>query len=117
MPRVTAGAQRRRRHKKVLQTTKGYRMTKNRLYKVAHEAMLHAGQYAFIGRKLRKRDMRRLWITRITAGLRTMEASVNYSRFVNALNSKNIGLNRKMLAHLAATDLEAFKAVVKQAEK
>lgn len=117
MPRVKAGAQRRRRHKKVLKSTKGYRMTKNRLYKVAHEAMLHAGQYAFIGRKLRKRDFRRLWITRITAGLTTIDTKLNYSRFINALKKNEVTLNRKMLAQLAATDLEAFSAVVKQVEK
>jgi large subunit ribosomal protein L20 len=116
MARVKTGVVTRRRHKRVLAQTKGYRMTKNRLYKVAHEALLHAGQYAFIGRKLRKRDFRRLWISRITAGLRNTETELNYSRFMNALKQKNILLDRKSLADLAATDLEAFQAVVKQAE-
>ena len=116
MARVKTGVVTRRRHKSVLAQTKGYRMTKNRLYKVAQEALLHAGQYAFIGRKNRKRDFRRLWITRITAGLKATESELNYSRFINALKTKNITLDRKSLADLAATDLEAFKAVVKSAQ-
>lgn len=116
MARVKTGPVTRRRHKRVLAQTKGFRMTKNRLYKVAHEALLHAGQYAFIGRKLRKRDFRRLWITRISAGLQTSESELNYSRFMNALKQKNIALDRKSLADLAATDLEAFKEVVKTAQ-
>lgn len=117
MPRVKAGPQRRRRHKKVLKLTKGYRMTKNRLYKVAHEALLHAGDYAYIGRKLRKRDFRKLWISRISAGLETVDSKLNYSRFIHALKENRVDLNRKMLAQLAATDLEAFEQVVKEVEK
>jgi large subunit ribosomal protein L20 len=116
MSRVKTGIVTRRRHKSVLAQTKGFRMTKSRLYKVAHEALLHAGQYAFVGRKLRKRDFRRLWITRISAGLGTVESSLNYSRFIAGLKTKNIELDRKSLADIAATDLEAFKAVVKQVE-
>lgn len=113
MPRAKTGTTRRKRHKKVLKRTKGFRGTNNRLYKRAHEALLHAGQYAYIGRKLRKRDMRKLWITRISAGVKKADESLNYSRFVKGLKDKNISLNRKMLADLAATDFSAFSQVVK----
>src|SRR3990167_9469205 len=102
-----------RRHKKLLRLAKGYRMTKHRLFKVAHEAVLHAGQYAFAGRRLRRRDLRRTWILRIEAALLTF--SVKYSRFIAALKTKNIQLDRKILADLAARQPEAFKAVVKAA--
>lgn len=112
MPRVKTGFTRKRRHKKILKLAKGYRGTNSRLYKRAKEAVLHAGQYAYVGRKLRKRDMRRLWITRINAGLKKAEAPLNYSRFIKALKDANIALNRKMLADLAATNFSAFRSVV-----
>ena len=108
--RVKTGNIRRKRHKKVLKLTKGYRMTKSKLYKVANEAMLHAGQYAFIGRKLRKRNFRRLWIQRINAGLRQHE--IKYSRFINLAKKANVQLDRKTLSYLATEDTNAFKAVV-----
>lgn len=110
--RVKTGTTRHQRHKKVLKSTKGYRMTKNRLYKVAHEAMLHAGKYAYIGRKNRKRDFRRLWITRISAGLKAAGDTINYSRFIAGLKKADVQLNRKMLSDLAATDMESFTKVV-----
>ncbi len=116
MSRVKTGFHRHARHQKVLGFTKGYRMTKNRLYKVAHEAMLHAGQYAYIGRKNRKRDFRALWITRISAAVKAVSAQLNYSRFMNQLKAANIELDRKMLADLAVHDLDAFSEVVKAAE-
>ncbi len=112
MPRTKTGFTRHRRHKKVLKLTKGFRGTNNRLYKRAKEALLHAGQYAYIGRKLRKRDMRSLWITRISAGLHTIDEKFQYSRFMNAMKKANIELNRKMLAELAATDFTTFKSIV-----
>jgi large subunit ribosomal protein L20 len=115
MPRVKTGFTRHRRHKKVLKATKGYRGANNRLYKRAHEAYLHAGAYAYVGRKLRKRDMRRLWIVRINAGLRQINETFSYSRFIKALSDAKIGLNRKMLAELAATNFTAFTEVVKTA--
>lgn len=115
--RVKTGTTRRARHKKVLELTSGYRMTKNRLYKVAHEAMMHAGQYAFIGRKRRKRDFRQLWITRISAGLATMKATISYSRLIPQLQKANIQLNRKMLAELAARDFTSFTKVVEKAQQ
>jgi large subunit ribosomal protein L20 len=114
MTRVKTGFKRKRRHKKVLKRTKGFRMTKGRLYKVSKEADLHAGQYAFIGRKRRKREMRRLWITRVNAAL-TSE-NLSYSKFINGLKKAKIEINRKMLAHLALTDPETFQAIVEKAK-
>lgn len=116
MPRVKSGTTRHKRHKKVLKLTKGFRGTNNRLYKRAKEALLHAGQYAFIGRKLRKRDFRKLWIFRINAGLKSMEAKLSYSRFIKALKDNNIELNRKMLATLAVSDFTAFRKVVEKVQ-
>lgn len=110
MARVKTGTTRRKRHKKVLKRTKGFRMTKGRLYKVSKEADLHAGQYAFTGRKLKKRDMRRLWITRINAGLTSHKLS--YSKFINGLKKAKIELDRKILADLALNDPETFKTIV-----
>lgn len=115
MPRVKTGVTRRRRHKKILKSNKGYTGTNNRLYKRAHEAYLHAGKYAYIGRKLRKRDFRRLWITRINAGLKQINPDFKYSRFIKALKDAQIELNRKMLAELAATDFTAFSDIVAKA--
>jgi len=114
MPRTKTGVVRRRSHKKVLQRTKGFRMTRSRLIKVAIEADLHAGQYAFVGRKLRKRDFRRLWITRISAAVRQIDATYNYSKFMNRLKKANIGLDRKILADLALSDPAAFAAIVQR---
>jgi len=111
--RVKTGVSRRKRHKKVLARTKGMRMSKGTLYKVSKEADLHAGQYAYEGRKLRKRDMRKLWIQRINAGLSHIESAPKYSRLINLLKIKNVELNRKMLSDLATTDPKAFAEVVK----
>lgn len=114
MTRVKTGTTRHARHKKVLKTTKGYRMTKNRLFKVAHEAMLHAGEYAFMGRKKRKRDLRSLWITRINAGLRTLDPQYTYRMFIADLHRSKLQLDRKIVAELAVSDPSAFEAVVKK---
>lgn len=111
--RVKTGTTRRKRHKKVLKRTKGFRMTKGRLYKVSKEADLHAHQYAYVGRKLRKRDFRRLWITRISAGLAQIANAPKYSRFINLLKAKDVQLNRKVLADLVVNDFDAFTQVVK----
>lgn len=112
MPRVKTGITRRKRHKKVLKQTKGFRGANNRLYKRAHEALLHAGKYAYIGRKLRKRDMRKLWIVRISAAIKETDSTLNYSTFMNMLKKANVQINRKMLAELAFTDFEAFRSIV-----
>lgn len=104
---------RRQRHNKVLKTTKGYRMTRNRLYSVAHQASLKAGQYAFAGRRLRRRDLRTTWITRLNAALKTL--GLKYSIFMPALKKANIIIDRKLLADLAVRQPETFKAIVKTA--
>lgn len=110
--RVKTGIVRRRKHKKVLKAAEGYRMARRKHFRRAKEATLHAGEYAFAGRKLRKRDMRRLWITRINAAL--SEFDFPYSRFISGLKKKNIELDRKILADLALSDPETFKAIVEK---
>lgn len=117
MSRVKTGTTRRAGHKKVLTLTKGFRMTKNRLYKVAHEALLHAGEYSFVGRKLRKRDFRKLWTTRIQAALKLQENPISYSRFINVLKVKNILLNRKSLSLLASNYPTIFTNLFKFSTK
>jgi len=112
MSRVKSGTTRANRHRKVLKLTKGFRGTNNRLYKRAKEALLHAGKYAYIGRKLRKRDMRKLWILRINAALKEVEETFQYSRFLNALKKTSISLNRKMLSEIAIADFRTFKSIV-----
>ena len=86
-------------------------MTRSRLYKVAKQAVLHAGSYAYHGRKLRKRDMRRLWIQRINAAARMN--GMSYSVFMNKIHKNNVELNRKVLADLAMNEPKAFEAIVK----
>lgn len=108
--RVKTGTVRRQKHKKILDQAKGYRMTRSRLFKVAHQAVVRAGKYAYIGRKLRKRDFRKLWIQRINAAVQ--KNGLSYSKFMHLLKENNIDLNRKMLAELAVRDESAFKAVV-----
>lgn len=88
-------------------------MTKNRLYKVAHEAMLHAFDYAYIGRKNRKRDFRTLWNTRINIALRQLDPTFKYSTFFACLKKAGIALDRKVLADLAVSDPHAFKEIAK----
>lgn len=112
MARVKRGVTSHKKHKKLLAANKGYRMTKRRLIKVATEAHLHAGEYAFHGRKRRKRDMRTLWVTRINGQLQNME--LKYSRFMNALKKSDIQLDRKTLADLALNNPKVFKSLVDQ---
>lgn len=113
--RVKTGTTRRKRHKKILKLAKGYRMTRHRLYRVAHEAVLHAGEYAFAGRKRRKRELRKLWITRINAAVRKYQLS--YSQFINQLKKKKILLNRKILSHLAFKEPKVFDQIVKKTQE
>jgi len=110
--RVKTGIVRRQHHKKVLLTTKGFRMTKHRLYKVAHEAALHAGQYAYMGRKKKKRNFKRLWITRITGAL--SKNGLSYSQFMNKLKRSKIELDRKILAIIASEDPQTFQKIVEK---
>jgi len=112
MPRVKTGTVRHQGHKKVFALAKGFRMTRNRLYKVASEAVIHAGQYAYNGRKERKQDFRTIWITRINAALSSMAEAPKYGVFIKKLIDKNIKLNRKVLADMAVNHKEAFNNVV-----
>jgi len=110
MTRVKAGFKAHRRHKKILDLAKGYRLSRRTNFKRAREAVLRAGEHIFHGRKLRKRDMRSLWITRISAGL--FETGLNYSRFIKGLKDLKIELNRKVLANLALNDKTSFEELV-----
>ncbi|MCL2110085.1 50S ribosomal protein L20 [Microgenomates group bacterium] len=112
MSRTKTGVVRRKRHKKVLAANKGFRAANNRLYKRAKEAYLHSHAYAFVGRKLRKRDLRSLWIVRINAALKNIDPSLRYSTFINGLKKANIALDRKMLSELTVSDFKAFEQVV-----
>ena len=112
--RVKTGTVRRAGHKKVLKAAKGFWMTRNKRYKVAHEAVMHAGRYAFVGRRLKRRDLRQLWIVRINAALKPFE--IRYSAFIKMLKNRNITLDRKVLADLAVNNPESFKAVVESAK-
>lgn len=110
--RVKRGVATHAKHKKLLRSTKGYRMTKNRLIRVAREAYLHAGEYAFAGRKDRKRDFRRLWITRISEAVKTR--GLSYSSFIHKLKQVDIKLDRKILADLVVEDPDVFEAVIEE---
>ena len=99
----------------ILKQAKGYRGAKSKLYRVAREAVMKSGQYAYVGRKLKKRDMRSLWITRINAACR--ENGISYSMFINGLKKAKIELNRKVLADLAVSDKNAFAKLVDSAKK
>ena len=115
MTRVKTGTTTHNRHKKVFKLAKGFRMSRRRLYRTAQEAVLHAGEYAFMGRKLKKRDFRRLWIVRMNAALKAL--GTKYSIFIRQLKEKNIELDRKMLALLATEQPEIFKKIVEDAQK
>ena len=114
MPRVKRGSKRRERRKKILGLAKGYFLTKGKLYRSAKEAVDRAGNFAYVGRKRKKRDFRRLWIIRINAAARLHEMS--YSQFIAGLRRAGIGLDRKTLADIAATDAAAFGALVESAK-
>jgi len=113
MSRVKRGVVTHKKHKKIFELAKGYRGTRSKLIKVATEAVLHSDAYAYHGRKRKKRDFRRLWITRISEAVKAEGHS--YSRFVKALKDKNIELDRKILANLVSEEREAFTTVVKKA--
>ena len=114
MARVKTGPYRRQHHKKVLKITKGQFGTRSRLFRRANEAMLKSLWYSYRDRRLRRRDLRRLWIARINAAAR--QNGTTYSRLVHDMKEAQIALNRKSLADLAVRDPQAFTAVVKQAQ-
>lgn len=112
MVRVKSGKNTRRRHKKVLKLAKGYWMTRHKQFKKAKEAVLHAGEYAYRGRKLKKRDFRSLWIIRLNAAVRAL--GLTYSKFINLLKTKKIGLDRKILSQIAVDYPKVFENFVKK---
>lgn len=115
MTRVKGGTISRARHKKVMEQAKGYFGSKHRLYKSANEQVMHAGKYAFRDRRQKKRDFRKLWITRINAACRLNE--ISYSKFIDGLNKAGISINRKMLSEIAIDNPNAFKDLVKVAKE
>ena len=114
MARVKNGAVTKARHKKVLKAAKGYFGSKHRLYKTAKEQLMHSGQYAFRDRKQKKRDFRKLWITRINAACRQNE--ISYSRFIEGLTKAGVEINRKMLSEIAINDPKMFSELVSVAK-
>ena len=114
MARVKGALATRKRRKKTLKLARGYWGAKSKHFMMAKEAVMKSGNYAYIGRKQRKRDFRRLWITRISAGCRVN--GVNYSTFMNGLKKAGITLNRKVLSEIAIADPQAFTALVEKAK-
>ena len=114
MARVKGAMMTRKRRKKVLKLAKGYFGAKSKHFKMSKEQVMKSGNYAFAGRKMKKRDFRRLWITRISAACRMN--GVNYSSFMNGLKKAGIELNRKMLSELAINDAAGFTALVEKAK-
>lgn len=114
MPRSRSGPKTRQRRKRILKLASGYRGRRKNVYRVAYNAVIHALSYAFIDRRKKKRDFRRLWIQRINAGVR--EHGLNYSSFMFALKKAGVELDRKILADLAMNDPKAFSSVVEQAK-
>lgn len=112
MARVKRGLVSHKRHKKLHELTKGYKGGRSKLVREAKSALLHAGEYAFAGRKLRKRDMRRLWIVQLGNAVRA--EGLSYSKFIAGLKAKEIKLDRKILADLAVNHLDALKKVVSE---
>ena len=110
MSRVKRGVQAKKRHKKILKLAKGYRGARSRTFKVANQAVLKAGQYAYRDRKVKKRTFRSLWIIRINAAVR--EHGLSYSVFMNGLKKANIDLDRRVLATMAVEDKEGFASLV-----
>jgi large subunit ribosomal protein L20 len=114
MPRVKRGVTARARHKKILEQATGYRGRRNNVYKIAKQAVMKAGQYAYRDRRQRKRQFRALWIVRINAAVR--EFGMSYSTFINGLNKAEIDVDRKVLADLAVNDRAAFNRIAEAAK-
>ena len=114
MARIKGATMSRKRRNKVMKMAKGYYGSKSSLFKTAKQAVMKSGQYAYVGRKQKKRDFRRLWITRISAACKLN--GINYSTFMNGLNKAGITLNRKMLSEIAIADPAAFTALTEKAK-
>ncbi|OGK62448.1 50S ribosomal protein L20 [Candidatus Roizmanbacteria bacterium RIFOXYB2_FULL_38_10] len=112
MVRVKGGVHTRRKHKKVLKMAKGFWMTRHKQFKKAKEAVLHAGQYAYDGRKLKKRNFKTLWIVRLNAAVRTL--GLNYNQFIHKLTEKNIVLDRKVLSQIAVEYPSVFSKIIEK---
>ena len=115
MTRVKSGVETKRRHKKVLKEASGYFGSKHRLYKTAKEQLMHSSVYAYRDRRQKKREFRKLWITRINAACRMND--ISYSKFINGLTKAGVEINRKMLSEIAINDMDAFKKLVEVAKK
>ena len=115
MARIKGALSTRKRRNKVVKLAKGYFGAKSKLFKTAKEAVMKSGNYAYIGRKQKKRDFRRIWITRISAAAKIN--GMNYSTFMNGLKKAGISINRKMLAELAVNDAAGFATLAKSAKK
>ena len=115
MARIKGATMTRKRRNKVMKMAKGYYGSKSSLFKTAKQAVMKSGQYAYVGRKQKKRDFRRLWITRISAACKMN--GMNYSSFMNGLNKAGIELNRKMLSEIAIADPAAFTALTEKAKE
>ena len=115
MARVKGGIMSNKRRKKVLKLAKGYYGARHRLFRTAKQAVMKSGRYAFIGRKQKKREFRKLWITRISAGCKMN--GMNYSTFMNGLKKSGVTLNRKMLSEMAIHDAAGFTALCEQAKQ
>ena len=115
MARVKGGTVSKTRRRKVLKQAKGYFGSKHRLYKTAQEQVFHSGAYAYRDRRAKKRDFRKLWITRINAACR--ENEISYSKFINGLNIAGVTINRKMLSEIAISDDKAFGELVAKAKE
>src|SRR3990167_5577083 len=113
MARTKTGIVRRRKHNKVLKAARGFKQARSKHYKVAKEAVLHAGQHAYIGRKNKKRNLRSLWIVRLNAAV---QHGLTYSRFIKSLKDKNIKLDRKILSDIAVRDPQTFGEIVGKAK-
>jgi large subunit ribosomal protein L20 len=113
LPRVKGGVVTRRRHKKILELTKGHRATRHKLFNKAQDSMMHALDYAYVHRRERRGDMRRLWIQRINAAVKAGGGS--YNHFIQGLKKANIEINRKMLAEMAVNDPASFSKITKVA--
>lgn len=113
MPRTKSTSS--RRHRKTLKLAKGFKQSRSRRHKVAKEAVLHAGKYAYVGRKLKKRDLKSLWITRIAAAVKLQDLS--YSKFISGLKKSNIEIDRKILSDIAVRDTNAFNQIVEKVKE
>lgn len=114
MARIKRGVTARRRHKKILKLAKGYRGDRSKIFRVANQSVMKALSYSYAHRKMRKRDFRQLWITRINAAARLN--GMSYNRFINGLKKADIEINRKMLAELAVNDAQSFSELVNVAK-